>query len=66
MFLLEKLEGTSNLTLLGGVWYGGIHVTVGIQILGNVMTCNLDAYKYNYSYVWFNWKSNKIPRNMRL
>ena len=38
--------------LLGGVWYEGIYITLGIYIPRNVMSCNLDTWECKYSYVW--------------
>ena len=31
----------------------------------NVMLKNLDAWECNYTHVWFEYESNKIPKNTR-
>ena len=62
---LEKAKPNSLvLRMLCGVSYGGIHITLGIQIPSNMIPCNLDAKECSYSYVWFHWESLKIPRNV--
>ena len=53
---LDKIEIQKRLRRCF-VW-GNPHY-LGIQIPWNMMSCNLDALKSNYSYIWF------IPRNIK-